>query len=181
MRKILLLILLLISTSAFAEDVVSYSRTTYQGCRSIGDTNVFLTNPNDYATVKPGFIYLPNGCKSLPNVSEKYLKISNGAVVEMSAGEKTTVDNNELAQALATLRQGAKDHIVADSVEAKAMRNAFRVVMGSLLETRQKVNQLVSAQNSAHGTNIATLTNRTWQDVLTATRNQIDAETDANN
>lgn len=109
--KYLLILLLLICSTAYAEDVVQYSGSTYLGCSSIGNTNVFLTNPNDYATIKEGYIYLPNGCSSLPQVAKKYLKISNGAVVEMSLAEKQAVDAAE-AQAVIdaeTARLGALD------------------------------------------------------------------------
>lgn len=178
MLKYLILFLLLCGI-VYAEDFAVISGASVTGCVNSGNGSL-LNDPNDLNTVKAGYMYLPSGCRNLP-APLKYLKVSNGEIVEMSAGEKAIVDSDEIAQAVTALRQGAKDHIVADSVEAKAMRNAFRVVMASLVETRQKVNQLVNAHNSAHGTNIATLTNRTWQDVLTATRNQIDAEIDANN
>ena len=178
MLKYLILFLLLCGI-AYAEDFAVISGANVTGCVNSGNGSL-LNDPNDLNTVKAGYMYLPSGCRNLP-APLKYLKVSNGEIVEMSAGEKLAVDNAELAQAVAALRQGAKDHIVADTPEAKAMRNAFRVVMQSLIETRTKVNQLVNAQNSAHGTSIAQLPNRTWAQVLAATKTEIDNETDPNN
>ena len=95
MRRFIFLILLS-PTICFAEDVVTYSGSTYTGCQNIGDTRIFLNNPNDYSTVKPGYIFLPNGCGSLPKVQDKYKKISNGQVVEMTQAEKDNVDVAEI-------------------------------------------------------------------------------------
>lgn len=174
-----LMLFLLLGGVVYAEDFAVISGANVTGCVNSGNGSL-LTDVNNPNATKPGYMYLPGGCRNLP-APLKYLKISNGEVVEMSALEKTAVDNAELTQAVTALRQGAKDHIVADTPEAKAMRNAFRVVMQSLIETRTKVNQLVNAQNSAHGTSIAQLPNRTWAQVLAATKNEIDNETDSNN
>lgn len=84
-----------IATFSYAEDVATYSGTKYTGCQRIGDTRIFLNNPNDYGTIKDGFIYLPEGCRSLPNVPEKYLKVINGSVEKMTRIEKDSVDTVE--------------------------------------------------------------------------------------
>jgi len=94
--RFLIVFLLLVST-VYAEDVGTYSGTVLTGCRSIGDTNVFLTNPDNYATIKPGFVYLPDGCKSLPAVEQKYIKYDASVIVgvpfvEMTTSEKAIVD-----------------------------------------------------------------------------------------
>jgi len=175
---LIFLMLILGSNFTYAEDFAVISGANVVGCVNSGNGSL-LNDPNDLNSVKAGYVYLPGGCRNLP-APLKYLKILNGEIVEMSAGEKSAVDSVELAQAIATLKQGAKDHITAETPESKAMRNAFRVVMASLIETRLKVNELVTAHNSAHGTNITPLPNRTWAQVLSATRNQIDSETDAN-
>ena len=95
-----LLVLLLVVPSAWAEDVVTYTGTTYEGCVNLGDTTVWLTDPNDYATVKPGYLYVPTGCASvLPGVPERYRKISGGVVVEMSQAEKDAIDAPAVAAA----------------------------------------------------------------------------------
>ena len=36
---------------AQAEPVIQCDGTTYLGCSNIGDTNVFLDNPNDYGSI----------------------------------------------------------------------------------------------------------------------------------
>ena len=44
---------------AYAEDFVTYDPGTgaYQGCRSYGDTNVPLSDPNNLASVRSGYVY----------------------------------------------------------------------------------------------------------------------------
>lgn len=91
MKKIVFLFLLFPAV-LHAEDVAMYDGETYLGCRNIGNTNVFLDDPNDYGTVKDGFIYLPNGCASIPQVAPKYLKQDGGSIVEMNTIEKAAVD-----------------------------------------------------------------------------------------
>lgn len=91
MKTLLFILVMFISTSVFAEDVVKHSGSAYIDCRSIGNTNVFLNDPNDYMTIKPGFIYVPNGCRSLPSIP-RYRKILLGRVEEMSQSEKDVVD-----------------------------------------------------------------------------------------
>lgn len=94
-----LILLLLISPLAFAEDVATYSGATVTGCQNIGNTNIFLTNPNDYSTVRAGYIYMASGCRSL-TVPFKYLKQSNGEIVEMTALEKSAVDSAEAQEVI---------------------------------------------------------------------------------
>lgn len=159
---------------AYAEDVVKYSGSEFQGCQNIGDTRVFLNDPNDYSTIKPGYIYLPNGCKSLP---EGRKKIVNGAVVLKTQAEIDAEDAQALADARAALLASSKNFLTDETPNAKAMRNAFRVVMASLIETRAKVNEIINKGNIPSTT---TLPNRTWGQVVNATKNQIDAETDPN-
>lgn len=98
------LVVQFIAFSAYAEDVALHDGETYLGCKNIGNTNIFLNDPNDYESIKAGFIYLPNGCSSLPQVAPKYLKVISGEVVEMNTVEKAAIDILE-AQA----EQTAKD------------------------------------------------------------------------
>lgn len=92
-RQTIFLILMFWSGTAVAEDVARFSGTTYQGCSSLGDTTVWLTDPNDYATNKPGFLYAPEGCAALlPSVPDRHRKVVGGAVLEMTQAEKTAVD-----------------------------------------------------------------------------------------
>ena len=89
--------------NVYAEPVVQCNGTTYQSCRPIGDTNVFLNVPNDYNTIKDGYFLVLEGCNTLlPGVPAKHRKcvLDEGAVtdiVEMTAGEKAFVDAPELA------------------------------------------------------------------------------------
>lgn len=101
----------LLISPLYAEDVVIHSSSTFVACQSIGDTNVFLTDPNNLATLKPGYIYMPNGCGSLPPVAWKYLKIQSGAVVEMAAAEKSAVDAQTLANFDLMVRTSSKKKI----------------------------------------------------------------------
>lgn len=95
MKKLLFISLFIFCSTLHAEDVVKYNGTEYQGCQTIGDSRVWLNDPNDISTVKDGYLYLPNGCKSLPAIADKYKKVSNGVVVEMSQLEKDAVDSAE--------------------------------------------------------------------------------------
>lgn len=118
MKKLIIFLVLVICfiPNSYAEDVATYFGATVTGCKNIGDTNVFLNNPNDYTTIKDGYVYLPSGCKSLPN-QFKYLKVVNGAIEEMSQQEKSVVDAAE-AQAVAdaeTARLSLLDTKISDS------------------------------------------------------------------
>ncbi len=59
-------------------------------------------------------------------------------------------------------------------------RNGFRIVFASLVETRNKVNELVAAVNGKLGTSIQPLTNRTWGQVVQALKAAVQAESDPN-
>lgn len=89
------ILLLFICSTAFAEPVVKYSGTTYIDCDSIGDARVWLNDTGDVSSVKAGYLYVLDGCDSLPGVP-KYRKIRNGAVAEMSQAEKNAVDQAEV-------------------------------------------------------------------------------------
>lgn len=100
MTLIVLALLVLLAPVASAEDVVRYSGSTYLGCQSLGDTTVWLTNPNDYSTVKPGYLYVPTGCASvLPGVPDRYRTMSGTTVVEMTPAEQDAVDAPAVAAA----------------------------------------------------------------------------------
>lgn len=177
MRKTLHIFLICIFfgvSYAHAEEVVKYSGSEFQGCHPIGNTSVFLNNPNDYSTIKPGYIYLPNGCKSLP---EGRKKVVNGQVVLKTQAEIDAEDAQALLDAKTALLTTSKNHLTNDTPDAKAMRNAFRVVMASLIETRAKVNEVINKGNIP---NTSTLPNRTWAQVVGATKAQIEAENDPN-
>jgi len=132
--KKLFVVALLLTQNAYAEEVVTHSGSTYHGCSSIGNTSVFLTNPNDYSTIKPGYIYLPNGCKSLPAVPAKYLKVENGSVAEMTQSEKDAVDAPDLAAAtLISERETLLSQIEADDTNWASMTTAQRLAVAKKL------------------------------------------------
>lgn len=60
------------------------------------------------------------------------------------------------------------------------LRNALRIVMASLIETRTKLNEVITYTNTHSGqpSTIAPLINRSWLQILTAVQSQIDNETD---
>ena len=185
--KRILFVLLLICTPALAEDVATYSGSVYTGCQNIGNTSIFLNDPNDYATVKTGYIYLANGCKSLPQVPAKHLKIVSGAVVEMTQGEKDAVDAQETADALASLttnsRLSAKNSVDELSPEGVRLRAALLVTLDEVNILRQWLasfkTEVAASSNLADLKNrVATLpatADRTASQLKTAIKGKIDA------
>lgn len=77
-------------------------------------------------------------------------------------------------------RLAARASLVASTPTERATRNTQRVIMASVVEARNKINQLVAAVNALNGGSITPLTNRTWAQALAAVRSAIDAETDPN-
>ena len=160
--KLIIFLVLFVPSICSAEDVATYTGATYTGCRSIGNTNVFLDNPNDYATIKSGFVYLPNGCGSLPQVAAKHLKQVGGAIVEMTQAEKDAVDSAEIAAAAAALlsssRSGAKDSVDQLSAEGVRLRAALLIILDemNILRTRDRDR----SADVAAATNLADLKTR---------------------
>lgn len=75
-------------------------------------------------------------------------------------------------------RLAARASLTANTPTERATRNTQRVIMASVIEARNKINQLVRAVNALNGGSIPPLTNRTWAQALAAVRGAIDAETD---
>ena len=97
-----LLVFLLLTSVAYAEDFVRYDPATgaYLGCQSYGNTTIPLTNPNDLTAVRSGFLYANPLCANvLPGVPDRYRKVVNSVVVEMTQAEKDAVDAPALAEA----------------------------------------------------------------------------------
>ena len=91
---------LLLTGIASAEDVVRYDSATgsYQGCRTIGDSRLWLLDPNDVATPKPGFLYASQCCGAvLLGVADRHRKVVNGQVVAMTQAERDAVEAPILA------------------------------------------------------------------------------------
>lgn len=105
------------------------------------------------------------------------------ATAQQRTNAQTIVDNFDWSPAAAdasartALLTASKGYLTDDTPDAKAMRNAFRVVMSSLIETRAKVNEVITKGNIP---NTTALPNRTWAQVVGATKNQIDTESDPN-
>jgi len=108
MKKLLILFLLISSLTVYAEDVVKYSGEEYQGCQSIGDSRVWLNDPNDIKTPKVGYLYFPNGCKSITSVDSRFLEVKDGKVLEKDQSSKDAIIASDALSA-----QTAKD--LADS------------------------------------------------------------------
>lgn len=186
MKKLLIAIsLLLICQPLYAEDVAMYSGSTYLGCRSIGDTTIFLNDPNDYSTIKDGFIYLPNGCSSLPAVAPKYLKQVGGQIVEMTQAEKDSIDNAEIVAQALSVRTGAKSYLMGFSDNPLFQRAYADILKDEINILRQWLAdlklQVALASNFADlKTRVASLPttpDRTLTQLRTAINNRIDSGT----
>lgn len=140
MKTIQILFLMMISAVGltYAEDVALHDGETYIGCKNIGNTNIFLNDPNDYGTIKEGFVYLPGGCSSLPKVAPKYLKQVGGVIVEMNPVEKAAIDILE-GQA----EQTAKDS--RDSRLEVSQEEAF-VALVQVINVRLPAGQKITKQ-----------------------------------
>lgn len=68
----------------------------------------------------------------------------------------------------------AKAGITSQHPEDIKIRNIIRVIYASLIETRNKINEIVAKPT----VNIQPLTNRTWAQAIAAVSSQIDSETD---
>lgn len=155
-----------------AEDVVQYSGMTYLGCRNIGDASVWLTNPNDYATVKPGFIYIPLGCASVtPSIPIQHRKVVDtnadtipDTVVEMTQAEKDVVDAPGIAEAA---RQAAfesevtsNDLCTAELSDIVSRVETRRTTLRAAVESQRVTNNttISSAANTVAGVKSAMTT-----------------------
>ncbi len=107
-------------------------------------------------------------------IAQQYRKWTGSAVAEMTQAEKDAVDAAAAAAEKAAAKAAAKAFIESLSDQQTVLlRNSLRVVFGSLVETRNKVNEL-----AALAPTVDPLPNRTWTQLKAAVRNQIDAETD---
>ena len=167
---------------------LSISTPLYAGISVCYDQNNNVSNFSLRGNAVPGCDYYDLGQNVtqqkyemvrdlLKTVDKRYLKKMNGYPVEMSPAEKVAVDDAWAQQITDNLKTNAKSYLTNDTPDAKAMRNAFRVVMASLIETRAKVNEVINKGNIP---NTTTLPNRTWAQVVGATKAQIDAESDPN-
>lgn len=112
-----------------------------------------------------------------PSVTQQQIDLAN-SIINSFDFSQAAIDAYELK----LNKQAAKDALTTvHDPSVIGLRNAFRVVMQSLIETRSKVNQLVNDYNTRFGTSFTTLTNRNFNQVLAAARQFIDAENDPNN
>ena len=139
---------LLLTGIAFAEDVVRFdpATSTYQGCVTLGDTTVFLTDPNDLTTAKPGYLVLdPLTCRtaSFAGIPDRYRKVAQGQVVVMTQAEQEAVDAPGLAlvarrQQLAA-EQATNPYCVESYEQVSARVEAISNAMSELREAARQL------------------------------------------
>lgn len=114
---------------------------------------------------------------ALAGVPIKYWKHSGGAVVEMTQSEKDALDQAEADAQLAALKQSAKDYVDSGNDSDRRMIRALAwVIFNSMVETRNKVNEIITEINRNPTINVDALPNRTWQQLKKAVKNEIDTE-----
>ena len=105
-----------LTSVVWAEDVVHCTLTTYDFCRSIGDTTVFLNDPNNLTTTKPGYFYQSSGCGALlPNVSDRYRTCVD-----------TSVPVDGVPDVIQEMTQAQKDVLDAPDVAAQQRSDALQ-------------------------------------------------------
>lgn len=148
--KTIAVILFILSASvAYAEPVARYSGKTYLGCGSIGDSRVWLNDPSDYGSVKAGYIYVPDGCSSLPAVASKYLKVSGGQVVEMNTVEKAAVDilEGQAVQAQKDAQDAKLEVSQEEALTALVQVINLRLPAGQKITKQELINQIKANRN----------------------------------
>lgn len=114
---------------------------------------------------------------ALAGVPIKYWKHLGGAVVEMSQAEKDALDQAEADARLASLKQAAKDYVDSGNDSDRRMIRALAwVIFNSMVETRNKVNEIITEINRNPTINVDALPNRTWQQLKKAVKNEIDTD-----
>ena len=153
LKSILCLLLLqFIALPAFAEDVVTYSGSTYTGCQTIGNTNIFLNDPNDYQTVKDGFLYIESGCQSLPQGPKK---VVGGQVVSKTAQEIADDEAAELAAQTLAVRTGAKANLDGFSENPLLLRAIADTINDRENNIAGRVNDIIACYvNNSTASNI---------------------------
>lgn len=114
------------------------------------------------------------------NASNKYYKVSGGDVVEMTQQEKDDLDAQEaqaiqdaLDQAIAQAKVDAKNYVDnSNEAQFRLTKSLAWVIFNSMVETRNKINEIISTS----GVQVDPLPNRTWTQLKTAVKNEIDAE-----
>jgi hypothetical protein len=151
----------LLARPVFAEDVAQCQGTAYLGCRPIGDSRVWLINPNDITTPKPGYFYQPNGCAALlPGVSDMHriCRDTNADTVpdvieEMTQAEKDAVNAPILAeqarQAAFNAEVSSNDLCSAELTDLTTRIDAIKTTFQSNVETSRLSNK-TSIQNAAN-------------------------------
>ena len=126
------------------------------------------------------YLTLRNRLRSTPG---KHLKWDSNLQepVEKTQAEKDAIDAAEITSAETALKIAAKTAVTNRDEIMLASRSGLRVAYKSLLETRNAINALIDHLNNPLQNPIPEkLPNRTWAQVITATKNEIDNETDPN-
>jgi len=113
MKKLIVGLIMLVSTNAYASSVVIYDEITDRVIQHLPSANTSLYDARTDVVINQDL-------SSLSGVSLIYWKHQAGSIVEMSAGEKTQVDN-DLAAALLVIRRGAAVN-EPDSLEGEGIR-----------------------------------------------------------
>ena len=120
-----ILIILFISTSCYAGDIVVFDE---------GDDSIILyrksVNTPDWEGRSD--VLINPDVSALNDIPLKYWKHSSGTVVEMTTGEKTTVDNAITTANNASIRTSAEGDVDAFSVDGVRLRAALLVVMDEI-------------------------------------------------
>ncbi|RLC88219.1 MAG: hypothetical protein DRJ03_03480 [Chloroflexi bacterium] len=160
-----------------AEPVVKCNGTEYKWCRSIGDTNVFLNDPNDLSTIKDGFIYIPGGCDSIA-IPENERKCNDsdldGQVDEVISKTAQEIADEQVAQASAL----ALAEKAAAEAELEAGGSSARFNRSLLLSTNTRLNAFATAINDlrkAHGI-AAEIPQITKQQAISAVKAKINSK-----
>lgn len=137
----------------YAESVAKCSGTTYESCRSYGDTTVWLIDQNDVTTPKPGYIYMPDGCGAItiPNGERKCNDSDSDGQVDEVVSKTPTEIADELAARLVAQEANIKAGAVAQADTDRIIR-AVAVCMGQFMnETRSDPNTIKPNLTKAQG------------------------------
>lgn len=115
----------------------------------------------------------------LKSTSVKWLRVVDGKVVALSQAERDAIIAAEQAAAEAeqvtSSRAQAIDYLSANDGRSVVIRASLKLIANSLVQTRNKVNECVQTVNTASGSSIKPLPNRTWEDLVVAVQQIIES------
>ena len=177
----LILSLLLISQTAQAEDFYSYDNVSKHA------KSYFQGDPTKVPSVSGQSWYQATAAETaslyqqVKTTGLKYFIFRNNRIEEMTQAEKDAVDAAEAAAAATALKAAAKTAVTNRDEIMLASRSGLRTAYKSLVETRNTINAIIDHLNNPVQNPVpAKLVNRTWSQVISATKTEIDNETDPN-